>query len=519
MELETIIGLEIHAQLNTKGKLFSRTDNDAFGAEPNTRVNEIDMGFPGMLPVLNASALRKAVRGAAALGCKIQEFSKFDRKNYFYPDLPMGYQISQYDQPISKNGKVEIEVNGEKRVIHITRVHLENDAGKLVHIADGTLCDYNRAGTPLVEIVTEPDIRTPEEAQILAKEVQKILRFVDASDADMEKGMMRFDASISLRPKGEKKLYPRAEIKNLNSFVSLFKALKYEIARQKKLWEEGKAPDKETTVGWLDDKEQTQILRDKESANDYRYFPEPDLPPVTFTVEEIEEIENSIPELPLAKYHRYRKEYKLNENDALKLSESAHLTEFFESTIKASGDVKKSANLILSVVLAHEDWHQSSLSSDQVAEVIKLVEKGSLSSSGGKQIITTIIEKSGTVKGLMKDLGLEQVSDTGELEKWVEDVLETGKDIILDIDVQGAKSLKRILNFGIFIFIAPPSFEELEKRIRDRRTDSEESIQKRLENAKKEMAEMNLYDYVVKNDILEQAIIELKNIIFLEKQK
>ena len=253
MNLESIIGLEIHAQLSTKSKFFCGCDNDAFEAIPNTRICPVCMGWPGMLPVINKEAVRKGIRGAAALGCKIQKFSKFDRKNYFYPDLPSGFQISQYDQPISLKGEVTIEINEKKIVIGITRVHLENDAGKLTHTRSGTLCDYNRAGTPLVEIVTDPDIRSAEEAQVFAKEIQKILRFVEASRADMEKGMMRFDASVSLRPKGEEKLYPRAEIKNLNSFTSLFKAVKYEIARQKKLWEAGTPPEFDSTVGWLDE--------------------------------------------------------------------------------------------------------------------------------------------------------------------------------------------------------------------------------------------------------------------------
>jgi aspartyl-tRNA(Asn)/glutamyl-tRNA(Gln) amidotransferase subunit B len=337
MELEPIIGLEIHAQLSTKSKLWCGCDNDAFGATPNTRVCPVCMGFPGMLPVLNRQALKKSVRAAAALGCQIQEFSKFDRKNYFYPDLPLGFQISQYDQPISLKGKVFIDFDGKHHSIGITRVHLENDAGKLIHTKDGTLCDYNRSGTPLIEIVTEPDLRSPEEAQIFAKEIQKILRTVDASDADMEKGMMRFDASISLRKKGTHSLHPRAEIKNLNSFASLGKALAYEIKRQTKLWGKGSPPEKETTVGWLDNEEKTHILRDKESAHDYRYFPEPDIPPVTFTQKQIKEIENSLPELPLVKFRRYQKEFHLTQPEALKLSEDMKL-----SIIKKSAEIGES---------------------------------------------------------------------------------------------------------------------------------------------------------------------------------
>ncbi len=430
MELESVIGLEIHAQLSTKSKLWCGCDNDAFGAEPNSRVCPICMGFPGMLPVLNKSALDKGFRGAAALGCKIQTFSKFDRKNYFYPDLPNGFQISQFDKPIALKGKVDIDVNGKKMSVGITRVHLENDAGKLTHTKSGTLCDYNRSGTPLIEIVTEPDLRSPEEAKIFAQEIQKILRFVGVSDADMEKGMMRFDASISIRPEGKEKLNPRAEIKNLNSFAALQKALTYEFNRQKKLWEEGKPLEKELTVGWLDDEEKTVVMREKESANDYRYFPEPDLPPVTITEEEIKKIEDSIPELPLTKLHRYQKELGLSEADALKLAEDPKLADFFEKSAELSKKPKKAANLILSVVLADSAWYQTSITPEHVADVLLLIEKGTVSSTSGKEILTVSMENGKSAKDLMKERNLEQVSDVGELENLVKEVINGNPDSV-----------------------------------------------------------------------------------------
>ncbi len=434
MELEVIIGLEIHAQLSTKTKLFCNCDNDAFGAKPNTRVCPVCMGFPGMLPVLNKTALEKGVRGAAALGCEIQEFSKFDRKNYFYPDLPNGFQISQYDQPISLDGQVDIELEGgEKKTIGITRVHLENDAGKLTHTVNGTLCDYNRAGTPLVEIVTEPDLRDPEEARVLAQEIQKILRAVDASDADMEKGMMRFDASISLRPKGEDKLYPRTEIKNLNSFTSLYKALKYELRKQKSAWEKGSIPTQETTVGWLDDKEETKLLRDKESAHDYRYFPEPDLPPVTFTKAEIEDINASLPELPLAKFHRYQDDLGLTEAEALKITEAPELYTFYEKAITLNKKAKKVANLFLSVVLADTNWTKSEITPEHLADTVNLQEDGKISSSAAKEIIQAAMENGKSAKELMENLGLEQKSDSGEIEAWVDEVMAENQSVVEDI--------------------------------------------------------------------------------------
>jgi len=432
MELETIIGLEIHAQLSTKSKMFCGCDNDAFGAEPNTRVCPVCMGFPGMLPVLNKEVLQKGIKGAIALGCEIQPFSKFDRKNYFYPDLPNGFQISQYDQPISKNGKVEIQVDKKIIKIGITRVHLENDAGKLIHEKDGTFCDYNRSGTPLVEIVTEPDIRSAQQAQILAKEIQKILRFVDSSDADMEKGMMRFDASISLRPKNEKKLYPRTEIKNLNSFASLFKALNYEQKKQKKLWEDNNPPKNDLTVGWLDNEEKTVLLRDKESAMDYRYFPEPDLPPIIFDAEHIEKIKNEIPELPLAKFHRYKKDLKLTEQEALKLSESLELSNFFEKTAEISTDPKKSANLILSIILAYSDWRHSKITPQHIADVLDLQKDGKISSTSTKQILVSAMENGKSAEDLMNELGLEQKSNEDDLIKWADEVLAENPKVVED---------------------------------------------------------------------------------------
>lgn len=445
MELQAVIGLEIHAQLATKSKLWCGCDNDAFGAEPNSRVCPVCMGFPGMLPVLNGDALAKGVRAGAAFGGKIQEFSKFDRKNYFYPDLPLGYQISQYDQPIVQGGAVDIEVEGKPKTVHMTRVHLENDAGKLTHTKSGTLCDYNRSGTPLVEIVTEPDMHSAEEAQALAKEIQKILRFVGASDADMEKGMMRFDASISLRPKGEDKLYPRAEIKNLNSFSSLYKAINHEIKKQTKAWEAGTPPTGATTVGWIDDEERTQILRDKEDAHDYRYFPEPDLPPMTFTKAEIEAIEASLPELPLSKRKRYQEDWGIGEAESLKLSETPELAEFFETSAEKSKEPQKAANLILSVVLADTAWQHSEITPKHIADSIALWQAGTVSASGAKEIIQKAIETGQSAKELVEVLGLEQNSDSSELEAWVDQAIADSPQSVADYKGGNEKAIGGIM--------------------------------------------------------------------------
>ncbi len=442
MELETVIGLEIHAQLSTKSKLWCSCDNDAFGVKPNSRICPVCTGFPGTLPVLNFQALQKALRAMAALQCEIQNFSKFDRKNYFYPDLPTGYQITQNDQPLALNGEIEILVptkdkhgNVNKisaKKIKITRIHLENDAGKLTHSDQGTLVDFNRAGTPLIEIVTEPDLRSPLEARALAQEIQKILRLVGASDADMEKGMMRFDASVSLRPQGDKQLYPRAEIKNLNSFSALEKAIEYEISRQTKLWDSGQPPVQDSTRGWVDEQEKTKLLRAKESADDYRYFPEPDVPPLVFTNKEIEKISREVPELPTVRFWRYRKDYGLTDLDALKLSESRELSDFFDEVVRLSAAPQKSAKLIFSSLLSNNNWRKTQIKPVHFADVITLLEKGIISSSGAKQILEKAMETGESAEILMTELGLEQVSDSGDLENWIDEVMTKNPQVVAD---------------------------------------------------------------------------------------
>ncbi len=430
MKLEVIIGLEIHAQLATASKLWCGCDNDAFGAEPNTRICPVCCGFPGMLPVLNEEAVRLAARAAAAIGCEVQVFSKFDRKNYFYPDLPTGFQITQYDKPIALAGKVEIIHEGHHKKIGITRVHIENDAGKLTHEKTGSLVDFNRAGSPLIEIVTDPDMHSPQEAKIFAQELQKILRAIGASYADMEKGMMRFDASISLRPVGDKNLYPRAEIKNLNTFSGLERALEFEIDRQTKLWEKNEKPDAETTRGYEEATGKTKLMRRKESADDYRYFPEPDLPPLCFTQDEIAELIGELPELPLEKCMRYKKELGLTEAEALRLSEEPELSQFFEIAIGKSKEPRKIANLLLSVVLANSNWKKTDIDPDHLVDVVQLFLEGKVSSTGGKQILETAMETGEKAEELMRKLGLEQVSDSGKLEEWIDEVLEENAETV-----------------------------------------------------------------------------------------
>jgi len=443
---EVVIGLEIHAQISTKTKMFCRCDNDSFGKDPNINVCPVCMGHPGQLPVLNELAVEKGIRGALALGCEIPEFSKFDRKQYFYPDSPKGFQISQYDQPVSVNGNVEIFVNGKRKNVGITRLHLEDDAGKLTHVGPtsrnpeaGTLCDYNRAGTPLMEIVTEPDLRSAEEAVVFAKEVQAIMRYVDSSDAEMEKGMMRFDASISLRPHGEDKLYPRSEVKNLNSFKALEAAINYEISRQGKLWEEGTPSSQDTTVGWSEEKQKTYFMRDKEGAADYRYFPEPDLPPLFVSKDLVKKYKAEIPELPSQKRNRYVADFGLKEDDARILALDLNMARYFEKVVKVSGDPKKSVSFINTILLKHlkEDRLEiggCKVEAQQLGELIKLVVDGEISNNQAKGLVFEEMYETGkSPQQIVEENGLKQMSDEGELKEVCQKIIDLSPSVIEDI--------------------------------------------------------------------------------------
>jgi len=313
MVLEAVIGLEIHVQLKTKSKMFCGCDNASEGAPPNTLICPVCTGHPGTLPVPNTQAIDWAVMSALALGCTVNEHSKFDRKHYFYPDLPKGYQISQYDEPVGVHGEFAITVKGAERVIGIERLHLEEDVGKLTHLGKDSFIDFNRAGTPLMEIVTEPDVKSPEEAKVFLQELRLVLRYLGVSDADMEKGQLRCDANVSLRPVGEKKLYPKTEVKNVNSFRNVERALSYEIKRQTALWTDGKPPTGHETRGWDATLQETVEQRKKEGASDYRYFPEPDIPPLHFTPEFVAAMRAKVPELPEARNKRFVTMYGLTD--------------------------------------------------------------------------------------------------------------------------------------------------------------------------------------------------------------
>lgn len=446
MEFEPVIGLEIHCRISSKTKMFCRCSNDIFNAEPNTHVCPVCMGFPGMLPLLNEEAVRKGILGALALGCEIPEYSKMDRKSYFYPDLPKGFQISQYDLPVSVKGGVTISLaDGTNKKIGITRLHLEDDAGKLTHTAGGTLVDFNRSGTPLMEIVSEPDLRSTEEASLYARQLQKIMRYVGVSDADMEKGMMRFDINVSLRPKGQKEFGVKAEVKNLNSFRSLEKALDYEIKRQTELLNDGGKVVQETR-GWVDDKEVTVSQRSKEGAADYRYFPEPDIPPIVVTREMVAELKKLIPELHDAKADRYQTELGLPAEDADQLANNSDLAAYFEAALKVSDAPKRTANWVISELLALLNTSgytigESPLAPENLGKLVKLIETGALSGKMAKDIFKEVYEGNLDPEKVVEKKGLKVMGDSKELEKICQSVIDRSPQIVADFKGGKEKAL------------------------------------------------------------------------------
>jgi len=427
--LEAIIGLEVHAQMSTKTKMFCRCDNDAFGKAPNTTVCPVCMGHPGTLPAPNGKAIHKAIKASLALGCTVNRENHFDRKHYFYPDLPAGFQISQYDFPLASGGSVTYELTDASgrmtaaKTCRITRLHMENDAGKLMHRGAKTLVDFNRAGTPLMEIVTEPDLRSAEEASAFAQELRRILIAVDASEADMFKGMMRFDASISLREKGTDALNPRSEIKNLNSFKSLEKALQYEEKRLRKLWEETGGPLKgNITVGWLDDEEKTKLLREKETADDYRYFPEPDIPPLVLEKEFVESIRKELPALPSAVKRQYTA-MGLDEKQASQIVGDPQLKTIFDAVQKKTGDAKRTASIVLTQLLgflnAAGKTVEEGPDAKAIVELLSAIDSGRISANTGKDVLSAMVETGKPAPAIITEQGMQQISDASAIEALV----------------------------------------------------------------------------------------------------
>ncbi|MBI2453771.1 Asp-tRNA(Asn)/Glu-tRNA(Gln) amidotransferase subunit GatB [Candidatus Peregrinibacteria bacterium] len=421
-ELEVVVGLEIHAQIRTRSKMFCRCSNDSFGAQPNTHVCPVCMGFPGMLPVMNRDAFLKGVMAALAFHCEVPAFSKFDRKNYFYPDLPKGFQISQYDRPIAQQGWIDILLDGHKKRIRINRLHLENDAGKLVHVPAGTLCDYNRSGSPLMEIVSEPDLRSVKEASAYPEEVRRILRACGASECDMEKGMMRFDANISLKKTNEKPLGTKVEIKNLNSFRALERALAYEIGRQSEMLSNKKTISQETR-GWDDVKGITVSQRSKEEAHDYRYFPEPDLPPLVMTEEEVFAIKASLPELPLERKLRFIESFGMSEEDASLLTEERSRADFFEKTVEVCRDASKTLSFMNTILMRHlhgdgKTLEDCRITPSNMGRLVVLVNEGTISNNMAKSEVFDEMYNTGKDPAvIIKEKGLAVISDKGALEE------------------------------------------------------------------------------------------------------
>ncbi|CAG9612350.1 Aspartyl/glutamyl-tRNA(Asn/Gln) amidotransferase subunit B [Bacillus rhizoplanae] len=436
MNFETIIGLEVHVELKTNSKIFSASPTE-FGADPNTQTSVIDLGYPGVLPTLNKEAVNFAMKAAMALNCEIATETKFDRKNYFYPDNPKAYQISQYDKPIGENGWIEIEVDGKKKRIGITRLHLEEDAGKSTHTGEGySLVDYNRQGMPLIEIVSEPDMRTPEEAYAYLEKLKSIIQYTGVSDCKMEEGSLRCDANISLRPVGQEKFGTKAELKNLNSFTYVQKGLEFEQVRQEKELLSGGIIQQETRR-YDEATKKTILMRVKEGSDDYRYFPEPDLVELYIDDEWKERVRASIPELPDARKVRYVEEIGLPAYDAHVLTLTKEMSDFFEATVADGADAKLTSNWLMGEVLAYLNKQQKELKDVALApaglsKMIQLIEKGTISSKIAKKVFNELIEKGGDPEEIVKAKGLVQISDEGALRKIVTDILDNNEQSIED---------------------------------------------------------------------------------------
>lgn len=432
MEYEAVIGLEVHAQLLTESKLFS-TASAKFGSSPNSQVNPVCLGMPGILPVFNIKALEFAIKASIATNCTISESSRFARKNYFYPDLPKGYQISQYEQPLSTHGWLFIGTGNSRKKIRITRIHMEEDAGKLIHdsSASGTCVDLNRAGVPLIEIVSEPDISTPREAVEYIRKLRSILRYTGVCDGNMEEGSLRCDANISVRPAGSKSLGTKAEIKNLNSFRFIQRALEYEIERQVSVIESGDRVVQETRL-FDPGKGVTFAMRSKEQAHDYRYFPDPDLLPVTIERQWLDRISSELPELPDKRLKRFIEQYSLPEDDAVILTASKELADYYEECLSYFKNPRNSANWIISETLreieSDDDIRQFPVTPKMLAQLLVQIENGTISRKIAKEIFPEMIKTGRTADDIIKDKGLKQISDSSELEAIIRKVVNDNTD-------------------------------------------------------------------------------------------
>ncbi len=450
MKYEAVIGLEVHTELQTKTKIFCNC-RTSFGADPNTNVCPVCLGLPGVLPVLNKKVLEFAVRAGLALNCEISRFSKFDRKNYYYPDLPKNFQTSQFDLPICEHGYLDVEVNGEKRRIRITRAHMEEDAGKLVHHgtsitdSDYSLVDYNRTGTPLLEIVSEPDMRSAKEAVAYMEKMRAILQYVGISDCRMEEGSLRCDANVSVRPVGQKELGTKTEIKNINSFKGVERAIEYEAMRQAQLLEEGGKVIQETRT-WDEKEGVTKSMRTKEEANDYRYFPEPDLVPFTVSDEYIENIRKSLPELPDARKERYMKEFGLSSEDAVFMTNDKATADYFEKAVAEGADPKAAVNWLMGEFAGQLskdgiEMDKAPVSASDLAGLLKLIAEGTISGKIAKKVFAIMWKDGGSAADIVKEQGLVQISDTNELQALVEKVVSENPKAIEDFKAGKKKAV------------------------------------------------------------------------------
>jgi aspartyl-tRNA(Asn)/glutamyl-tRNA(Gln) amidotransferase subunit B len=451
-EFEPVIGLEVHAELLTRSKMFCGCRVvDSVTAPPNTAVCPVCLGMPGMLPVINRRAVELAIRVGLALNCRIQPHNVFARKNYFYPDLPKAYQISQYELPLARDGWLDLEASadGEARSkrVRIRRVHLEEDTGKLTHLegGQGTLVDFNRSGVPLLEIVSEPDMNSIEETRRYATRVRQILRYLGVNSGDLEKGVIRFEANVSLRPAGSRQLGTRTEIKNLNSFRSLTDALAYEIERQSAVLTAGGLVIQDT-MGWHESRRETFSQRGKEEAHDYRYFPEPDLPPLQIDLSRIDQISRHLPELPDAKTGRYTAEYRLSSYEAGVLTEDLPVAEWFEAAIGAGGAPKSIANWMINVLFGQMNEHglsidEVTLSPDMLVALIRLVDDGVINANTGKEVLAEMFTSGKSAQAIVDERNLTQISDESQIEALIDQVLDGNPDQV-SAYLEGAEKLR-----------------------------------------------------------------------------
>lgn len=437
-DYEVVIGLEVHAELSTKTKIFCSCPT-TFGAEPNTHICPICTAMPGTLPVLNEKVVEYAVKAGLATNCTISKDSKNDRKNYFYPDLPKAYQISQFDKPLCEHGYIEIEDDeGNKKKVRLLRIHIEEDAGKLNHneFGVGSLVDLNRAGVPLIEMVSEPDIRSSKEAEQYLRKIKSILEYIEVSDCKMQEGSLRADVNVSVRKKGEEKFGTRTEMKNMNSFRAIVRAIEYEKDRQIEVLEEGGKVEQET-LRWDDINGRTSSMRDKEDAQDYRYFPDPDLVAIRLSDEYVEDIRKALPELPESRRDRYIKEYNLSEKDAKLLTASKYLSNLFEGALAICGNAKAVANWILSDIsriLNEKELEPENVpfTAEQLVKMIELIDKGTISSAIAKKVLTELFENPKDPEVIIKEKGWIQISDEGAIKEVVMKILENNPQSVAD---------------------------------------------------------------------------------------